>query len=143
MSGRAGRLAGRIATTPAARLVVVGAVCTGLYLAGAWTLSERLGLPAGLASLTAYMAAAVVSYFGHRTFTFRSSVPHARSAWRFGLLAVAGYVVALATPLILTDGLGAPAIASFLAVSIAVPAANAVALSRLVFLRSLVAPFAR
>lgn len=128
---------------PLVRLVVVGGGCTALYLLLAWAGATLLGLPAGLASLAAYATAAGVSYAGHRVFTFRSGRPHRDAAWRFGLLAAAGYAVALAAPLALTDGLGAPPLASFLAVSVAVPVLNALALSRLVFARALTVPHPR
>lgn len=143
MTRAAGSALARLARLPLARLVAVGGACTALYVLLAWIGAERLGMPASLASLAAYAASAGVSYAGHRAFTFRSRRPHRESAWRFGLLAAAGYGVALAAPLALTDWLGAPPLASFLAVSVAVPALNALALSRLVFARALTVPLSR
>lgn len=139
----AGSARSGLARLPLVRLVAVGGACTALYVLLAFFGAELFGLPASLASLCAYATSAGVSYLGHRAFTFRSQRPHRDAAWRFGLLAAAGYAVALAAPLTLTDWLGAPPLASFLAVSVAVPALNALALSRLVFARALTVPLPR
>ncbi|MGP9821713.1 GtrA family protein [Salinarimonas sp. NSM] len=135
--------AGRLARTPLVRLLAVGGVSTGLYLALASAGEARLGLPAAAASIGAYAGAAVFSYVAHRGFTFRTTRPHRETAWRFSVLTAAGWAAALAIPLVLTEGLGAPPLASFLAVAIAIPAANALALSRLVFARALTTPHTR
>ncbi|MGJ3261865.1 MAG: GtrA family protein [Salinarimonas sp.] len=143
MRDRLGAGAGRLARTPLVRLLVVGGVSTGLYLGLAWIGGARLGLPAAVASIGAYALAAIVSYLAHRSFTFRSERPHREAAWRFGLVACIGWGAAIAVPLVLTDGLGAPPLASFLVVATAIPAANALALSRLVFARALTTPHSR
>ncbi|WP_052341221.1 GtrA family protein [Salinarimonas rosea] len=135
--------AGRLARTPLVRLLAVGGTSTGLYLALAFAGEARLGLPAAAASIGAYAVAAVFSYLAHRGFTFRSRRPHREAAWRFSLLTAAGWGAALAIPVVLTGAFGAPPLASFLVVAIAIPAANALALSRLVFARALTTPHSR
>ncbi|WP_372424886.1 GtrA family protein [Salinarimonas chemoclinalis] len=133
----------RLARTPLVRLLAVGGVSTGLYLALAFVGEARLGLPAAGASIGAYAVTASFSYLAHRGFTFRSTRPHREAAWRFSVLTAAGWGAALAIPIVLTDVVGAPPSASFLAVAIAIPAANALALSRLVFARALTTPHTR
>lgn len=125
------------------RLVLVGAAATILYAALAWSGTVLLGLASPLASVLAYALAAAPSYFGHRLLTFQSTRPHREAAPRFAGLTILGYLIAFAAPAILTDVLGLNPSVAIIVVCVAVPAVNAVALSRLVFRAPLLGPRSR
>jgi putative flippase GtrA len=119
------------------RFAGVGLVSTALYAALACWGTAQLHLAPSIASLLAYAAGAVFSYFGHRCITFRSRLPHRETSSRFAFFAVWGYAVALAAPLLLTDIGGLPAPVAVAFVSLAVPLLNFALLQRLVFARRL------
>ena len=121
---------------PAARLfrfAGVGIASTFCYAVIALLLTGRLHRPAVEASVVAYAIAALFSYLGHRSITFRSTGDHLREAPRFGLLVLAGYALALAIPLFTGRVLGWPPIASILITCTAIPAANYLLMARAVF----------
>lgn len=123
-----------------ATLVLVGGASTLAYAALAWLGMRWLALPAAIVSLIAYALAAAGSYFAHRRFTFAVSGGHGAAPARFAALSLAGYAIAFAAPLLLTDIMGHPPIWAILLTSLAVPVINAVALARLVFRAPLMSP---
>ncbi len=123
-----------------ATLAVVGGLSTLLYAALAFLGTHLTPLPAAVASLMAYGSAAGLSYLAHRAFTFRLSGSHAGAPLRFAALSLAGYGIAFAAPLLLTDMAGYPPILPILVTCIAVPVFNAWALARLVFRAPLTSP---
>ncbi|NVD44219.1 GtrA family protein [Qipengyuania atrilutea] len=76
----------------AMRFGAVG-VCATLTYVAVSMLANRVGWPTYACSTIAYVASAVVSYFGHGVFTFRSTAPHREKGLRF--LAVSVLVYAL------------------------------------------------
>jgi putative flippase GtrA len=115
------------------RMLAVGGAATGIYALLTWTGVTIASAPAPLASFLAYLAASIFSYGAHRRFTFASSRPHSEALSRFSALSLAGYVAALVVPALVTETLGAPVSVSILITCTVIPAANYVALSRLVF----------
>lgn len=115
------------------RFAGVGVASTLCYAVIALALTQWARLPAVEASVIAYAVAALLSYLGHRHITFRSKGDHLREAPRFGLLVLAGYLLALAIPLLTTGILGWPSAVSILATCIVIPAANYLLMARMVF----------
>ena len=114
-------------------MLAVGGAATGIYALLTWVGATMVAAPAPLASFLAYLVASMFSYGAHRRFTFGSSRPHSEALSRFSVLSLAGYVTALIVPALVTETLGAPVWASILITCTVIPAANYVALSRLVF----------
>lgn len=90
-------------------------------------------MPVALASLVAFGAGAVFSYFGHRLFTFRSKAAHGRSLSRFAGVNALAYATATGLPWILCDRMGFAPLAGILAVCIVVPVMNFTLLNFYVF----------
>jgi putative flippase GtrA len=131
-----GRLRAAFAASGLARAVrfcLVGASTTLLYALVAWAGVSLVGLSGWAASAGAYAFAGLASYAGHRRVTFRSARPHGRAAWRFAVVALAGSLAAVAAPALTGGVLGWPPLAGIAAACVAIPLANAVALSRFVF----------
>ena len=66
-----------------ARFALVGVAATLLHGGTLGLLSGPARLPPLAANTIALFAAAALSYLGHRSFTFRSSVGHAKSVAKF------------------------------------------------------------
>ncbi len=115
------------------RFGLVGGVSTVIYAAFAWIFTVSLGMPAVLGSILAYCLAAVFSYNAHRRVTFRSDRPVAEEAPRFAGISLAGWIVAIISPLILTNGWGLPPVVAIVFASVAVPIMSFVGLERFVF----------
>lgn len=117
-----------------ARFGLVGIAATVLYAALAIGLVESkwIGFSPVQASLAAYAAAAVFSYFAHKSVTFMSNGSHRSEAARFLLLTATGFAVAYAAPL-LTAKLGLPPIIAILLTCLLVPGVNLLMLDRWVF----------
>lgn len=113
--------------------MLVGGMATLLYAALATLGTQLTALPSSLVSLLAYALAACCSYLAHRFFTFNVTGSHGDAPARFATLSLAGYGIAFAAPLILSDGLGWSPVWPIAVTCIAVPLFNAWALSRLVF----------
>jgi putative flippase GtrA len=113
----------------------VGIVATVIYaaLASALMSEKWLSWSPVQASLVAYSAAALFSYFAHKAVTFMSRGQHRREAPRFLLLTATGLVVAYCTPALLTGFLGLPGIVPILITCIAIPVVNLIVLGRWVF----------
>lgn len=115
------------------RFAAIGIASTLLYAALAHGISVLTPLPAAAASLLAFAAGAVFSYFGHRMFTFRSKQSHGQAVSRFAGVNLLAYLVALFVPLVLSDVLGYRPLVSFGAVCVIVPVMNFVLLNVWVF----------
>jgi len=98
------------------------------------TLLLRLGVrPASLTSLIAYGISGACSYLGHRLLTFQSDTPHGKAVPRFIVANLAGYLVAVVVPLLLTDIMSWPPLIATVLVCVAVPTLNFVLLTLFVF----------
>lgn len=115
--------------------VTVGLGAAIVYFLSAMALL-RIGIrPAALASLVAYGISGVFSYLGHRLLTFQSDAPHRQALPRFVLVNIAGYLIAVVVPLLLTDVLNWPPLIATVLVCVAVPAMNFILLTMFVFLK--------
>ena len=115
------------------RFALVGVAATLLYAVIAFALAYVSMLPAAVTSLIAYCTAGVLSYFGHRLFTFKAGGGHARPAARFVGINLLGYAVAAVIPWVLSDRLGYPAAIGIVLVCIVIPAMNYVLFNLFVF----------
>jgi putative flippase GtrA len=117
------------------RFGLVGIAATALYAVLAHVLMSRewTALSAVRASLAAYAAAALFSYFAHKAVTFMSRGRHRREAPRFLLLTAIGVAVAYGAPALLTDRLGLPGIVPIVVTCVAIPVLNLIVLGRWVF----------
>ena len=115
------------------RFGFVGGAATLIYAAFAWIFTVPLGLPAVVGSILAYFLGAVFSYAAHRNVTFRSDRPVAEEAPRFAGISFAGWIVAIISPLILTNAWGLPPIVEIVFASVAVPIMSFIGLERFVF----------
>jgi putative flippase GtrA len=72
---------------------VIGILSTLIYGATALLAIDLLTWSPLIANATAYLAAMVNSYFGHRLLTFRATVPHQLAMPRFVAQSAIGYVL--------------------------------------------------
>ena len=97
------------------RFGLVGLLATGVHLA-VGLLLLRAGLPPLLANTFGFVTALSVSLAGHHWFTFASAAPFRRTAPRFALIALLGFLfnsVVLAVLIrLLPPGFEAPALAA-------------------------------
>jgi len=126
MTGAAGRFA-----TPL-RFATVGAATAALY-ALLFAGFSGLGLATAAANLGAYVLAVLFQFAGQRSFTFRAAGPVPRMAARFAATNAAGLAVSTGLALLLRDGIGAGALATGVAVSLALAGSNWFALRLWVF----------
>ncbi len=122
----------------ASRVALIGIAATLLYfvlfLGADRLLSARArGWPAWPLSFGAYAIAALFSYLGHRFVSFGSTRPHALALARFVPVTLAGLLVSIVLPGVVSDWLGGPRWLSAALTCLLVPAMNAVLLSWLVF----------
>ncbi|MBN9073066.1 MAG: GtrA family protein [Rhizobiales bacterium] len=110
----------------------VGIVATIGYFLLASFLHGVASVPPAAASVAAYVACAVFSYWGHRRLSFASGGAHAVQVPRFVASTTLGLAVATATPLA-ADAAGLAPVAGYALVCLLVPALNFVLLSRWVF----------
>jgi putative flippase GtrA len=110
----------------------IGVVSTLAYVAGALALGH-LGAGAVSASITAYACGMLISYFGHRSVTFRSNQPHRDGIPRFILLNILGLTLAVAIPFLFDRFLGLPSFVAVVTTAIAVPLASFIGHNRFVF----------
>ena len=110
----------------------VGLAATLAYFVMASSGAE-LGYSSAVTSLAAYAIAALLSFAGHRTLTFRSNAPVAETAPRFAVLTALQFTIALLIPALLTDWAGWPAQASFAAVCLIIPAMSFLTMKAFVF----------
>lgn len=110
----------------------VGGAATVTYFVVAMA-GTAAAWPAYVSSLCAYGIAMVVSYAGHKLFTFRSAEPVTQTGPRFAMLALVQYAVALAVPALLADWAGLSPALAYAAVCALIPVTSFVLMSRLVF----------
>ncbi|MER9230748.1 GtrA family protein [Mesorhizobium sp. M0622] len=117
------------------RFALIGIASTLIYAVCAFLLSALPGpvLPAALASVAAYIIAAIFSYLGHKYVTFVSPGTHAFEAPRFFLLTALGIGFSWLLPLVLVDCLGTRPVLPIAIICVAVPAINYFILDRWVF----------
>jgi len=115
-----------------ARFGLVGGASTLTYALISLALLGA-GLGATSASALAYAAAGVLSYSGHKFFTFASPGRHGAEAPRFVVLYALGFATALAAPEVTVRLLHFDARAAILFTCLAIPAVNYFAMKYLVF----------
>ena len=125
-----------------ARFALVGGSATLLYGAISLALLHS-GVAATASSTLAYCFAGVLSYCGHKFFTFGSRGEHAREAPRFALVNSFGFACALFAPQVATGILHADARWAIGFTCVAVPAFSYFAMKHLVFARAFEAAPAR
>lgn len=74
------------------RFAMVGVLATSIYLAGSLVGSE-FGLTPYWANLVGYLSSVSFSYFGHSTFTFKSSQPFRKIGAKFFLVSALTYAL--------------------------------------------------
>lgn len=85
----------------------IGTAATLTHVAIAWFAYSSSNMHAGLANLLGAIAAFVVSFYGNRSLTFKSSRPVLSSVWRYMFISLVSYL--LATAIMLTiETLGLP-----------------------------------
>jgi len=117
------------------KFLVVGGGSTLLYAAIANGLVYMGGLRAVQASVIAYLAGMVFSYFGHKHVTFHSNGSHGSELPRFIATNALGYAIAYFAPVVLTEHMGFAPAWAFLFVIVAVPVINFCLLTFFVFAR--------
>ncbi len=122
----------------ASRVALIGILATLLYfvlfLGADRLLSARArGWPAWPLSFGAYAVAALFSYVGHRVVSFGSRRPHGLALARFVPVTLAGLLVSIILPAVVSDWLGGPRWLAAALTCLLVPVMNAVLLSWLVF----------
>jgi putative flippase GtrA len=115
------------------RFAAIGLGATILYAILALLFESALTVDAVTASVLAYGLAAAFSYFGHKLFTFASAGDHQKEAPRFIATALAGLVIAAATPTIFTHMLALPSWIAVGATCVVIPLANLLVLEKWVF----------
>lgn len=114
------------------RFGIVGCASTLVY--AAVTLAIAGGaLSAAAASVLGYCAGAVVSYSGHKFFTFASAGAHRFELPRFALLTLSGFGFSVLTSALLSDRMGLPLRIPVIINCVAVPAVNYVIMRSWVF----------
>jgi putative flippase GtrA len=101
----------------------VGLVSTGTYVSLALLLGKA-GIGPIAASLLAYCCGMVLSYNGHRLFTFASSRPHREALPLFIGVNLFGIGISLGAPAVLTVLLGLPSALGVIATALIVPLSN-------------------
>ena len=71
----------------------VGILATITHVVIGLSLTEAVGLAPFTANIVAFMTAFLVSYFGHKTYSFKSRAKHAQAAPRFLAVAVLGLIL--------------------------------------------------
>lgn len=115
------------------RFGIVGVGSTLIYAVLAWIFTVRMEMPAVVGSILAYCCGAVFSYTTHRRVTFRSRQSVRHEAPRFAGISFAGWIVAIISPLILTNAWGLPPIVAIVFASVAVPILSFIGMERFVF----------
>jgi putative flippase GtrA len=84
----------------------VGLVAAVAHFGVLIALVEGTGMDAVRAALAGFIAGAIVSYVLNRRLTYRSDRPHREATWRFGAVAVVGFLLTWAFMAGFTRGLG-------------------------------------
>ena len=86
----------------AVRFAIVGLFATALYALFAVLLTQLTDASVLVVSSSAYMMAAFISFFAHRSFTFRKTGRIRSQGYRFLLNSLLGLSIATLLPLLLT-----------------------------------------
>jgi putative flippase GtrA len=86
----------------------VGLVAAVAHFGVLIALVEGTGMDAVHAALAGFVAGGMVSYVLNRRLTYRSDRPHREATWRFGAVAVVGFLLTWALMAAFTRGLGVP-----------------------------------
>lgn len=98
-------------THPVRRFLVIGLIVYAVDVAVIWALRERMGWSVVPATSAAFSAAFVVNFGLNRWVAFRSSVPIAGQALRFGVLVALNYLLTVCIVFTATE-LGAGIVAA-------------------------------
>ena len=115
-----------------ARFSLIGVVVTIFYFAAASALNLA-GATTTSASIWAYLLATTVSYFTHRSFTFRSRARHHSAMPRFLIVSAIGLAIAAILPAPVEVYFNTGPIIGYAAVTVAVAAWSFAAMSFAVF----------
>lgn len=75
------------------RFLVVGGAATAIHYLLMWLLHAGLGLDAVLSTAVGFLISAVFNFLASYHFTYRSSAPKLRAAWRYALVAGSGLCI--------------------------------------------------
>ncbi len=123
-------MTGRSTYSQAFRFTTIGLGASALYFIFALVLESMLHLPTVLASLLAYIGAAVFGFLGHRIYTFASTSNPKVEMIRFGIATVIGICLSIIIPLVLKSQ---PPVFAFLAVLLIVPVVSFILMKFFVF----------
>lgn len=115
------------------RFATVGLTSTLLYAVIALGL-QSVSVPPVPASLVAFAAGSMLSFAGHKWFTFTSSGPALTEGSRFALTTALGFTLAAIIPAAF-QAAGAPGWSAVMTSCIVIPAMNYVLLTTFVFAR--------
>ena len=114
-----------------ARFALVGIAATAIHGATLGLLTSQAHVRPLFANTTALCAAAVLSYVGHRAFTFRSSAAYRKSIGKFLAQVVGAWIVTSAVAVIFIPLVGSWPVSGF--VMILVPCLNYLVYERWTF----------
>lgn len=100
----------------------VGLTATAVHAAIGLTLESLTPLSAFTANLIAFSVAFLVSYFGHKRFSFRSDAAHRRALPRFLAVALTGLALNQAIVLVMVNLMGWPYAVALICIILTVPA---------------------
>ena len=106
------------------RFASVGLLATLVHVCAAFSAKAGLGVAPQAANLFGFCASVLISYFGHRSFTFRVASNHAVHFPRFVTLALLGLLVSSTTTYFVTTYFGLPFAYAMGLVALLVPAAT-------------------
>lgn len=86
----------------------MGAFVTIVHIAVGLTLHHAIGLSAFTANLLAFCVGFFLSYYAHRTYTFRSKAQVSRSMPRFLVISLCSLFINQTSVVVLVDTLGQP-----------------------------------
>ncbi len=115
------------------RLVAVGVSATFAYSIFSLGLVWLAGFSAPLASLLGHSLAGIVSYYGHRIFTFEVTGEHNGAPARFIVLNVTSYLIACFSPWIAVEFFKLSSMTAIFITAIVIPTINVLLISKFVF----------
>ena len=71
----------------------VGTTCAAIYFVLLWASGEFFKLPMAVRATLAYAPSMLANYLLHRTFTFRSTRPHAHAGPRYVIVQLGGMLI--------------------------------------------------
>jgi putative flippase GtrA len=107
-----------------ARFGVIGVVATLVYLGASSILFEIFCLPAVTASVIGQAISALVSYFGHATYSFRVDSNHSFYLVRFLIILTLTFAINAVITWLLTSALQVSPQITFVVVTVFIPIAN-------------------